>query len=130
MNVTAGSTLTFEAVVSELLPVKDKWREIGTQLSIQENVLKLIASASVDNEHRLQVVISQWLSMNGRANWEALIQALKSPLVGEHHRAELLKRKYCSIQLARATSDSSIKRESKCTNKVCTSAVIVVIHAR
>ena len=64
-------------IVTALRDVVTEWREVGTQLDLPEDILKLVGS-SQDAEGRLQTTVSKWLDYDPEASWDKLANALNS----------------------------------------------------
>ena len=67
---------------------RTKWRPLGLELGLLPDTLKAIRSnhpQSVDE--CFCEMISEWLKSDYRPNWEILISALRSPIVGLHSLA-------------------------------------------
>ena len=98
------SILTLNDLLQVLADIRssgEKWRAIGLQLGLHETDLKSIESdpnyplGPRQHVGRLHEVISKWLR-SGRARRAALIEALRSPSVGETQLADQLTKKYAS----------------------------------
>lgn len=90
--------LTLRNLVNELFQVQTKWCEIGVQFGIEYYRLKAIKQESSGSElHMLSEVIDMWLRGNTQVpvSWESVVEALKSPPVGEKGLADQLHKKYC-----------------------------------
>ena len=83
--MTSEHTLDTEAlhqILGCLWPVRDKWRQIGLGLSIDDTTLNVIRD---DNPHHVDDCITsklqEWLK-NDNSCWKVLAEALRSPPVG------------------------------------------------
>lgn len=101
-----------QLVIKELSPAANKWHSIGTQLGLNELELKSIES-NHPRQHLdcLRDVIFKWLYLSdgppeiGTARrWASLIEALRSPSVGETQLADQLTKKYGSSFPPKATT--------------------------
>ena len=83
-------------VLTELFVVKEKWFNIGLQLSVPVKDLQWIFSEH-KNDHStgLRLMLIKWLEM-GEASWKSLSKALSSQIVEESALAKKLQQKYCS----------------------------------
>ena len=77
--------------------IPGKWRDLGLQLGIEQDVLDGIASISPgDINHCYSNVFTQWKNQNSTQypyTWSTIVQALKSPAVGEERLADKIKNK-------------------------------------
>ena len=75
--------------------IPNKWRDIGLQLGVDQGVLDGIATISLgDSNHCYINVFTQWKKQNlptHRYSWSTLVQALKTPAVGEDRMADEIK---------------------------------------
>ena len=111
-----GAFLKFDdinQVVADLASVKDKWREIGTQIGLQETALIDIQSKHSDPLDRLRAVVSVWVS-TWRATRRILINALMSSKVGEPHLAAQLTANARAALGPKETKGKSIKLHVTC----------------
>ena len=83
-------------VLTELFVVKEKWFNIGLQLSVPVKDLQWIFSEH-KNDHStgLRLMLVKWLEM-GEASWKSLSKALSSQIVEESALAKKLQQKYCT----------------------------------
>ena len=89
-----------QTITQELLPVAEHWKAIGVALSLNfdEDVMKTfpkhVAHRSV--EDHLSEMLKWWLScVSPEPSWRTIIDALRSPAVGESKLARNLESKYC-----------------------------------
>ena len=77
--------------------IPSKWRDVGLQLGLDQGLLGGIASISPgDTNHCYTNVFTRWANQNSTAHpytWSTLVQALKSPAVGESRLADKIKNK-------------------------------------
>ena len=62
----------------------------------------------------MREMLIHWLdkAVDPRPTWEAVVKALRSPIVEMHHVAEQLELKYCApVQCTKEESNSSIRME-------------------
>ena len=83
-------------VLTELFEIREKWFNIGLQLSVPVKYLQQIFSEH-KNDHStgLRLMLIKWLEM-GEASWKSLSLALSSQIVEESTLAKKLLQKYCS----------------------------------
>ena len=86
----------FREVVNGVIDAVDKWHNIGIQLGLHEEDLRLIERRYSRQTDRFREMVREWLT-TGNATWSAMVDALDSRVVGEHFLAERLKNEYCSI---------------------------------
>ena len=84
-------------VLTELFPVKQKWFNIGIQLSVPVKELqKIFTDHKNDHSTGLRLMLIKWLE-TGQADWKTLCRALSSQIVEESTLAKKLQRKYCKM---------------------------------
>lgn len=83
-------------MVNGVIDAVDKWHNIGIQLGLHEEDLRLIERRYSRQTDRFREMVREWLT-TGNATWSAMVDALDSRVVGEHFLAERLKNEYCSI---------------------------------
>ena len=84
-------------VLTELLPIRDRWYNIGLQLLVPVTELRKIElEYKTDHTTCLRKMLIKWLE-SGHANWRSLCDALHSPLVLGEDAAlvNTLMKKYC-----------------------------------
>ena len=82
--------------LTELFAVREKWFNIGLQLSVPVKELqKIFSEHKNDHSTGLRMMLIKWLEM-GEASWKALCGALSSQIVEESALAKKLQQKYCS----------------------------------
>ena len=124
----ASSTLTLadmSQVIEDLSPIAGKWRAIGTQLCLVESTLKSIESSHSNPSDRLKEVISKWI-LSGGATLKAMIEALKSPKVGEPRLAAQLNVNHSASRLSKAATGTAKKMEGKFCTMHCARANLVL----
>ena len=83
-------------VLTELFGVKDKWFNIGIQLSVPvKDLQKIFSDHKNDHGTGLRMMLVKWLEM-GQGSWKALCTALSSPIVEESSLGKKLQQKYCN----------------------------------
>ena len=95
-QVTTMNLEDLGIVLTELFGVKEKWFNIGLQLSVPVKDLQQIFSEH-KNDHStgLRLMLIRWLEM-GEGSWKSLRKALSSQIVEESSLAKKLKEKYSS----------------------------------
>ena len=83
--------------MNELHPVRTNWYNIGLELDIpytELNCFREMYSYPLDS---LREMLIYWLKMavDPPPSWDAVITALKSPIVGEKNIAAQLESRYC-----------------------------------
>ena len=75
--------------------IPNKWRDVGLQLGLDHGVLEGIAHISPgDSNHCYSNVFTRWKNQNLTTHpytWSTVVQALKSPAVGEERLANKIK---------------------------------------
>ena len=84
-----------KAATNALHSVCDKWYKIGVQLEVPIPNLNIIGRNSMDH---LCDTLDYWMRNDPSPSWSQIVDALKSPSVGENRLAEEIERKYCSPQ--------------------------------
>ena len=106
-------------VLTELYPVRGKWYNIGLQLQVPVIDLQRIES-EYKNDHStcLRQMLIKLLEM-GSATWEAMCEALQSPIVlGEDKAlATNLMKKYCGD----GEEEPTKSKKRKCSENLSTS---------
>ncbi len=96
---TAGSdgstTLTAEALLKVLLPVKKKWYIIGFKLKFDRKRLDSIKREQGQDTDKLIALCEEWVGSSVEATWTAMVGVLRSSLVEERELAETMERQYC-----------------------------------
>ena len=86
-----------KALLNELHSVRASWYKIGLQLDIPHTELNNFRQISSDPVDLLCEMLVHWLktAVNPPPSWEAVVNALNSPIVGEKTVAARLELKYC-----------------------------------
>ena len=107
---------TLKALLNELHSVRANWYNIGLELDIPYTELNCFRKMYSDPSDSLREVLIHWLdtAVDPCRTWEAVVTALRSPLVVKKNIAEQLESKYCApMQDIMDTSNSPTKAE-KC----------------
>ena len=83
-------------VFSETLPCRAKWYNLGLQLRVDVGTLDSFKVQYSGPHYQLTQVLETWLTTSDNPTWEAMVEALKSPVIGEARLAMELQQKYCS----------------------------------
>ena len=76
---------------------RTKWYNVGLKLGVESHTLDSIKAEFNDPIECLREVFKPWLKgTNPRATWRALIDALRSCLIGEDKLADQLEAKFCA----------------------------------
>ena len=77
--------LTLRTLLHALHPVRASWYNIGLELNINYTELDNFEKMSSDTLYLMRVMLRHWLqtAVNPPPTWEAVVKALKSPLVNE-----------------------------------------------
>ena len=75
-----------------------EWYDLGLQLKVKPGKLDNIQAEFSALKHQLREMLKAWLKTGDNPSWKTLIDALKSPLVGESRLATVLEAKYCPVQ--------------------------------
>ncbi len=81
-------------VLTELCEVCAQWYYLGLVLNLTPDVLDAIKGPFKSDKDCLRDVVLRWLKTSG-PSWEALVQALRSPIVDTERLARHLEQKYC-----------------------------------
>ena len=92
-----------------VLAVKEvtRWYEVGLQLGLPEEKLKLISSHP-DIEGHQRMMLSKWLSYDPEASWAKLVAALRA--IGERSVAEKVARQLLSMIVVRIGAEGRTQR--------------------
>ena len=85
-------------VFDQLHEVRAKWYDLGGSLKLEVSTLDAIELEHRNTPHIcLRKMISHWLrQVTPRPCWNAIVVALRKPIVNEPRLAETLETKYCS----------------------------------
>ena len=89
-------------------PVLPQWYNIGLKLSVPVNTLDNIRAQFRHLNICLQETLINWLVMNPNPTWRVLVDALRSPIVGELALADKIERKYLTQQKTAPTQGSTV----------------------
>ena len=83
-------------IFSEIFLCRTKWYDLGIQLRLDVGSLDSIKFQYNDPGDQLREVIKRWLTTSETPTWEAIVEALKCPVIGEVLLSMELQQKYCS----------------------------------
>ena len=96
------------ALLKELHPVRASWYNIGLELDIPYTTLDCYEKKNSDHLYLLREVLKHWLD-SAVPTWEAVVVALRSPIVDNMRLAAKLESKYCTpVQCMREEGNCSI----------------------
>ena len=91
--------LSVSLVTQELTSVREKWQYIGEELGVDQDVLADIHADYSDTGDCLREVVRRRVQLCA-TTWKHIVDALRTPRIGESHLADNLEAKYCSCELA------------------------------
>ncbi len=83
-------------VLTELNDVCADWENIGLKLKLTRGALDAMKGPFKPHKDCLKDAVDKWLNTSPDPSWEAIVQALRSPIVGRDHLARCLEQKYCT----------------------------------
>ncbi len=88
--------MSLKNTVNALWTARVKWYFIGLELNISPTDLDFVKHDETDNGYRLVALLRMWLKRTEPGpSWDAVLEALKSPTVGEEGLAAELAKKHC-----------------------------------
>ena len=96
-STTSGAPLgiaDLATVLNETFPCCAKWYNLGVLLQMDVGTLERIKAQYGDPGDQLREVLRTWLTTSDNPTWEAMVQALKSPVINEVRLARDLQQKY------------------------------------
>ena len=93
----AYTVSSLKALLTALYPVRASWYNIGLVLNIPYRTLDLFKENHTDQSVSMREMLKHWLGLaeDPCPSWEAVVRALRSPLVNERRLAAQLEFKYC-----------------------------------
>ena len=83
-------------LIKELHYLPHLWYRLGLSLGIPDIELEIIeVNYREDPRRSLIKVLQMWLRRSPQPTWEAIVEALKHPIVGEPRLAAKIEAKYC-----------------------------------
>ena len=85
-------------LLNELHTVRANWYSIGLQLDIPHTTMDCLKQNHSDPSDLMREVLKYWLdtAVDPRPSWEAVVAALRSPVVDKKCIAEKLESMYCA----------------------------------
>jgi len=83
-------------VLNETFPCCAKWYNLGVQLQVDVGILDCFRIMYIDPRDQLREVLRTWLTTSDNPTWQAMVQALSSPVIKEVRLARELQKKYFS----------------------------------
>ncbi len=83
-------------VLTELREVRADWYDIGLALNLKPGDLDAIKGPYKYPKECLRETIKAWLNTSPDPSWEAIVQALRSPIVSRDNLAEFLEQEFCA----------------------------------
>ena len=89
---------SLKALLRELHPVHARWYNIGLELEIPNYTLDSFKPMYSDQLELMREMLIYWLdkAVDPPPSWEAVVAALRSPIVDMTHVAEQLELQYCA----------------------------------
>jgi len=106
----AFTVSSLKVLLNALYPVRASWYNIGLELDIPHTELDCFERKYSVQLDLMREMLKHWLktAVNPHPTWEAVITALRSPLVNEKMVAAQLESKYCAlVQHVMEVSNSS-----------------------
>ena len=103
-------------MLKELYPVRANWYNIGLELNILHTTLDCFIQTHSDPSVLMREMLKHWLdtAVDPPPTWEAVITALRSPIVDRKNVAERLESKYCAtVQCMMKFTNNSTKVEKR-----------------
>ena len=107
VNLTSGNVPTLKAAMEALFEVRAKWDDVGVSLEVDDGTLDAIRAQYADPKDRLREMLRKWLRSK-HPTWKLLIEALRSPIVGEARLADTLEKRYVSPGIVILPSSSNV----------------------
>ena len=98
VNILLAFTVSsLKVLLNALHPVRASWYKIGLELDIPHTELDCFERMYSDPTDLMCEMLKCWLktAVDPHPTWEAIVAALRSPIVNEKNIAEQLESKYC-----------------------------------
>ena len=95
-TVSGLSLSDLTTVFNHTLPCRARWYILGLRLRMDVRTLDSFRVKYSDPVDLLMQVLKTWLTTSENPTWEAMVEALKSPVIGEARLAMELQQKFCS----------------------------------
>ena len=89
-------------VVEALHKARAKWESIGMALEVNHNALTSIDSEYTKNDKKLAETVKLWLKADRNTTWNAIVQMLRTEIVGRHDLANEIEKKYADQKYFRS----------------------------
>ena len=130
------TVLNLKVLLNALHPVRTSWYNIGLELDIPYTELDCFKRMYSDPTDLMCEMLKYWLktATDPCPTWEAVVAALRSPIVNAKHIAEQLETKYCApVECIGDASNSPTKVEKsegihtlcECTYVWCVSTTVL-----
>ena len=87
--------MDLKAVVKALLPISNKWYDLGLEFDICADTLDNIKTSHQDNVERLRECLKIFLKQVDPApTWKVIVEALSEPTIGNPQLARQLEEQY------------------------------------
>ena len=118
---------SLKALLNVLHSVRASWYDIGLELDIPHNELDCFKQNHTDPKDLLREMLKHWLdtAVDPRPTWEAVVAALRAPIVDKIRVAEQLESKYCAPVQHTIDESKSPPKVEKCEGIVLTCMYIV-----
>ena len=80
------------------MDVSAQWFHLGLQLKVRTGTLDRIRTQFTDPRDQLVEMLKTWLNSSDNISWKTLTDALRSQSVGKGQLADVLEKKYCSVE--------------------------------
>ena len=73
-----------------------EWKAVGLMLGIHNGILETIQRSHSSSEECQHAMLKCWIN-SGQAYWSTLVEALRSPLLGEDEIADEITKRHLSM---------------------------------
>lgn len=99
IGVSTVPVRTVETLVKELQAVGSKWYLIGSKLDFSRTRLNIILNENRNTVDKgLATFCKEWVKTSKEPTWNAVVDALRTELVGEKELASTLEQNYCWLE--------------------------------
>ena len=100
-NINVNSLCTtinnIEANLEDLRAISlVEWKAVGLMLGIHDGILESIQHSHSSSQECQHAMLECWIN-TGHAYWSTLVEALRSPLLGEEDIADEITKRYLSM---------------------------------
>ena len=109
-------------MLNALHSVRASWYNIGLELDIPHTELDCFRQKYTDQSDLMREMLKHWLdvAVDPRPTWEAVVTALRAPIVDKKHVAEQLESKYCAPEHHTMYESKSPPKVERCEGIVLT----------